>query len=212
MLLHTMKKWVKILFIILLAIWIIPSIKNTYLYFTYHHSNNALIRIEFNENSIQRRWVGLFDYFPCGIDTRIILTITFNSDSTGVYESQIFSKRVVGSYPEPYSWTALFPYDKNESFTEKHNIILNKNYFFYTKEYDVHKSTDKFIETNYFLYKISDDTLYIEYWPEKEIDNLPSAELGYNYFKKSKFISYWELINPINLPYEYSNLFKELFY
>ena len=66
-----MKKTIKILLLLLFVIWLIPAIKNTYLYLTYNHSNNTLTKLFSNDGLLLGEWKGVFDSFPCGIDVSI---------------------------------------------------------------------------------------------------------------------------------------------
>lgn len=206
-----LKKIFKIILIVLLLLWLLPAIKNTYLYLTYHHSDNYLLRINTSESISKQKWEGIFDHIDCGFESREILTIDFISDTLGTLQKRYFSKRIFEVYPEVYSWSSLLPYSDTDIYTEKFNVHFRKNFFYYTKVWEANEIIEKKSDTYYFVYKISNDSLYFEYWPKEQIVNLPSTELSYKYFRTNELISYWELINPIYLPAEYSNLFREVF-
>ena len=206
-----MSRTFKIILLILFFLWFLPSIKNTYLYLTYHHSSNYLIKVNSTISSNTDKWEGIFDHIDHDTDTREILTIEFIDDSLGTLQKRYFGQRIFGGYAEVYSWSSLLPYSDTDTYTETFNAHFRKNYFYYTKVWEANDINEEKSETYYFVYKISNDSLYFEYWPEEQIVNLPNTQLSYKYFRSNELISFWELINPIYLPAEYYYLFKEVF-
>jgi hypothetical protein len=135
---------------------VINIAKNFYLYFTYKHGSQALIKVEGQPDEIEGRWKANFDSFGDGFDVRHIVDFKVNSDSTGIYYEKNYSTRVTGKNTEPYSWGAIFPFDKNDFYEYQYKVFIDSLYIMHLPD-----SNTRFQDTLYSKYKISNDSLYI---------------------------------------------------
>ncbi|MBK7630250.1 MAG: hypothetical protein IPJ23_06075 [Ignavibacteriales bacterium] len=204
-----MKKVIKISILFFFILWLIPVIKNIYLYFNYNHFNNALLKVKDDNPMTIGKWEGKYDPLIDSFDTRQILTIYHYKDSTGLFVIKELPYRINKSIAELYSWTSLLPFDDKRANFYKYKINVKKDYFYYIIKI---KSDYGIIhqDTIYNVYKISNDSLYINHIELDDIEKLPNTKLSYSYFDKLNEFDLWDW-NYINPFMEYKNLFKEIF-
>ncbi|MEA2077394.1 MAG: hypothetical protein U9O95_05185 [Candidatus Marinimicrobia bacterium] len=161
----TLKKIVKISISLILIFWVINTAKNIYLYFTYEHGNLALVRVEGKPGEIEGRWRGVIDSWTHIDDRRHIKEYIFNSDGTGIYYTKTYSKRITGKSSKTYSWGAILPFDKKDYYEHSYKILIDSLYITFLPD------TNAFWygqDTAYTLYKISNDSLYIDIRQEED--------------------------------------------
>jgi hypothetical protein len=160
------KKIVKITLSLILIFYVINIAKNFYLYLTYEHGNLALIKVEGQPDEIEGRWKGIIDSWTHLEDRRHIKEYIFNSDGTGIYHTTTYTKRITGKSSELYSWGAIFPFDKSDYSENQYKVLIDSLYIMFlpdTNAYWYYRN-----DTAYSLYKISNDSLYIDISKEED--------------------------------------------
>jgi hypothetical protein len=101
------------------AVWIVllaalglalPTLKNAYLYVTYHHGKRGLERASGAPGDLFGMWVGTFDSFTCGMDERHRLRLVIETGGGGTLYHTMYADRVFGGGAIVYSWWSVLPY------------------------------------------------------------------------------------------------------
>lgn len=137
--------------ILILSIVLIPIAKNIYLYLTYEHGNNALLKGK------DGRWVGIFDTYEHGMDERHVLHFDFVSDTSGYIYYQSYSVKINENYSSVYSWRSLLPFSESDARKYKSKILFDSEYITFLPG-----TESVWKDTLYSKYRVSSDSLFID--------------------------------------------------
>lgn len=150
-------KGIIIIILFVAFIFIVNSLKNVYLYNSYHHGEYRFIKLEGGNNTLSGQWLRILDTWEGGHDERHFEVYNFNDKLKGTYSDSIYSIRVNGKMSIPYSWKALLPFKKNEYDLFSIKISADSEFIKFYPD-----SNTIWSDTIYAKYEIKLDSLYID--------------------------------------------------
>lgn len=181
-----MKKYLKIFIILLILFVTIPLIKNTYLFLTYKHNPEVLIKEK-------DKWVCTVDRVDAfgDVDMRGTIEVKFLNDSTGRVKLTNSNYRITGKPSTFYGWGALFPFSNANLVIIEDSVRLVRKYIpFMNVDWDnaylIKVSNDSMFISNFYPpeYRIkhfresAEDTLILRQWINRNLDKIFEGEEG----------------------------------